>query len=144
MFFNVSEHTIGVTPCEATRQNIGNPRWAFLSRASHCRLSGFSYATLWRCHDDDADQIALQRTRCVHSKRPRSRARVSCRPVLGGGGGGDSPQKFLLILFFTPRGPRLLPPPPKDKVLQLPPPKRWNPAGNPFQILMHQNDQVCS
>ena len=40
------------------------------------------------------------------------------------------PQKFLLTLFLitlSPPTPRLLPP----KVLQLPPPKRWNPAGNP-------------
>ena len=39
MFFNVSEHTIGITPCHVTRQNLAKPRWAFLSRTSHCRLS---------------------------------------------------------------------------------------------------------
>ena len=67
--------------------------------------------------------------------------RVSCRPVLGGRLPPPPnqllpPPKFLLTLFLITLSPptsRLLPPPPSPSTL--PPPKRWNPAGNPAGTL---------
>ena len=74
MFFNVSEHTIGVTPCDATRSDASKSWKAsvglFIARITLPPI---------RCHDDDADQMALQRTRCVHSKRPQLRAIVGIK-----------------------------------------------------------------
>ena len=74
--------------------------------------------------------------------RDNWRGRVSCRPVLGGRLPPKKPvtppPKFLLTLFLFTLSPLPLgysPP----KVLQPPPPPRWNPAGNPEGVVVQEN-----